>query len=864
MLVAQPVVLVCAPAGCGKSALLARAIGELPPGHAAVWISLDAGDDLQRLLECAVAALEPHDPPWRTAPEGLISKAVAAADGAASAVVGEVVNTLEVCEVEHGVIVLDDLHHLADPAALGFLDLWLERLGERWTIVLSARHEPGLRLGRLRARGQLAELREADLRFERDEARALLAAGGIEPPLIDALVERSEGWAAGLRLAVNGARGGAGAGAIDRPAFDFLATEVLDRIDPALRRFLLLTSVLHELDAERCAALIGEGDVARWLDDIERLGLFASVVAEAPRTLRLHDLFRDALAHRLRVEQGDERRTLLERAAATEADPLRQQALLLEAGNLEEAARQLLEHESRLLVQGAAPTLLRLVGQFPPAFAERSAELQRVAGTAKWSLWKAREAESHFALAEALFAVRGASDATLACRALHAITLIGLGRLHDAAAALSTLEPAALRGEARRVCSVAATWHALEAGRHHHVARAFEDLVQTLEGEATLEPWFNTVPPPRQTSCRGIAPTLMRWTQGVLDRVGERPLPMRALAYLTLGWTALWQGRLDEARGWLDRAEADAQWTGHQVIARSHSLALRGVLQALSGEPAAALQTMRVRIAEYGMGYGWWGLWHHEFLGGRIATVCGAVDTLRRHLDRLNELRSRLVDADERRLQPVLGLEGTCAWLEGRADDAVALWRRALADEEACDLLGQAAELHLRLAHALWLRHEPEAAAQHVEAATVRRSALDVGDDRPCGALFARAALHTLADVDWNGFLDVSALQALREWARALPRQTGQNAISTAADASSCAAGAPWPAAALGGLTAREFEVLSHMANGHSNKVIARTLELSPFTVKRHVAHILDKLDVASRKQAAEWFHERAGSASSA
>src|SRR5439155_19703457 len=130
--------------------------------------------------------------------------------------------------------VLDDVHHLDDPACLGFLALLLQRLGARWTMVFTARHEPALRLARLRALGELTDIGQPQLQFTRDEVSALLAGAGHDAGLAEALHARTGGWAAGLRLALNGARGGNVGSALDRPAFDYLAIEVLARIDTPL------------------------------------------------------------------------------------------------------------------------------------------------------------------------------------------------------------------------------------------------------------------------------------------------------------------------------------------------------------------------------------------------------------------------------------------------------------------------------------------------------------------------------------------------------------------------------------------------------------------------------------------------------
>jgi LuxR family maltose regulon positive regulatory protein len=437
------VVFVQAPAGYGKTALLVRALAQLPAGRGAAWVSLDPGDDLHRLLECLLAALEAFDLPWRVAPEAILATAAQGSPRGRQQAVDDLVNALEACELAHGAIVIDDLHHLDDDDADHFLLRLVERLGRRWTLVLASRHEPPFSLARIAAAGELAELRQADLQFTPDEVRTLFAqvaepgAPALDDAAVAALHARTGGWAAGLRLALNGARGTvvtAAGSAIDRQAFDYLAEEVLARIPADLREFLVTTSVLHELDEPRCRALTGDPRAAAWLDEIERRGLFATFVEGQPTpTLRLHDLFREALLHCLRVERGAVAVTqLLERAAASEPDAVRRLALLLRAGRHDAAAVQLRALGWELLFQGGVPTLLRLVEQFPAAAAEGSAEVQGVLGLARWHQWEARVAERHFARAEALYAERGDAAGSAAMRGYRAVTLALQGRVKSA------------------------------------------------------------------------------------------------------------------------------------------------------------------------------------------------------------------------------------------------------------------------------------------------------------------------------------------------------------------------------------------------------------------------------------------------
>ena len=228
----QRLVLLVAPGGSGKTALLVRALEQLPEGHDAAWVALDAGDDLHRLLQCLWRALEPFDLPWRTSPDALATMAASAEAREQQRAADEIVNTLEQGELAHGVIALDDLHHVDDPQALAFIDRVLPRLPERWTVAITTRRQPALRsLSRLRAAGGVTELGAADLSFTRVEALALLSAAGVEPAAAEALYRRTMGWPAGLRLALGGARGAGPGSAIDRQAFDFLSSEVLAQLD---------------------------------------------------------------------------------------------------------------------------------------------------------------------------------------------------------------------------------------------------------------------------------------------------------------------------------------------------------------------------------------------------------------------------------------------------------------------------------------------------------------------------------------------------------------------------------------------------------------------------------------------------------
>lgn len=840
----QPLVLLCAPGGCGKTALLARALEQLPDGHGTAWVTLDPGDDLHRLLQCLWQALEPFDLPWRTSPEGLATMAAGHEPRQQQQAADLLVDTLQACELRHGVIALDDLHHVEDAEALAFLDRLLPRLGERWTLAVTTRQEPALRLARLRAAGLLTELRAAELQFTREEALALLLPAGVEPAAAEALHRRTMGWPAGLRLALGGARGSGPGTAIDRQAFDFLTSEVLQQLEPGLREFLLQTSVLRELDAPRCEALTGDARAWAHLDALERLDLFVTVVGDHPRTLKLHDLFRDALQHRMRLERRDEWQALLARAAERETDLVRGQALLLAAGRQDEAAARLRRGSLRMLFEGGVHTVLRLAEQFPPEFTRCSADLQDVAGYAKWRLWRNAEAALHLEAAQALYQERGDDAAARLAALRRAAMLAGIGRPGAAREALQQIgEPAADEVEARINVHLCHLWIALEEGAVRSVAPRLETLLDALEQARQPEQWAVMVPSPRLTACPGVGPHLLRWADAVSLAEAESPLLLSALAPMTRGWQALWAGRLEEAERCLQRSESDERWVGHPPIVHSHRLAFTAVVNMALGRRDAALAAARAHGHGFPASYGGRGPWYALILMGRVAMACGDAALLREALARVAQIEAVIPEATPLRLQPLLGLQGHLAWMEGRVAEAVALWRQALEQEEACDLFGLAHELRTRLAlHRLLERASAEAAAW-------LRPMLQQAADGPRGALFALPALRELAAAPWGGQLGTDELATLRAW--------GAPAAATAA--SERAAAAPLrPGPLQDPLSARESEVLALMARGMSNKLIARELELSPHTVKRHVAHVLDKLGLASRSQAAAWFHAQA------
>lgn len=847
-LASRRVVLLCAPAGYGKTMLLAQEAARLPQGTALAWISADAGDDVQRLVECMIAALEPYDPPWRTAPESLHARVGRSADED-RAVAADIINALDACEASRGVIALDDLHRVADPDFFRFLDLLVERMSPRWTLALSSRTEPQLSLARLRAADDLAEFRQLELQFARDDARRMATEAGVDPALADRLFDRTQGWPAGLRIAIGAVRadasGAASPAAVERalragnrPLFDFLLTEVLGDLPPDLADFLQRVSVLTELQAGRCAVVSGHVNAAAQLEAIERLGLFVEVLDAPLPTLRLHDLLRDALQQRLALERPDLLKELRARAADTETDPIRRIGLRLDAEDYVQAARDVYEHVPPIVATSGTSTARNLVERFPAGFRDRSPELALVRGLVAWVHWDFKAMLAAFERAEAGFLAAGDEARALYARAYRATALIAHGRIADAEAALASMRTAALTPESRIVMLNSEAWLAIDTGQLRSVAPRLDEMVELLERVDRLELWYHTTPPNRMPGLPGIRKPLLRHAHALLRVAGDDSLSIRALAIVAQAWCALFQGRIGEAVLLRDRAREDAEWTGHTGAIIGHMLALSSFLEAVQGNVPAGIATARERLRLLGPGYGLWGRYLMLLLVLRIASIGEDAKALRETIAKMDEvLRQGTFREPPTRLPP----EAELAWLDGRATEAIAKWREALRHEEAIDLYGQASETRVRLARAL-VRHGALEEAAQVIAAVFERAEADEG---PGGALFGGGALAELAAADWRGTLAPARIALLRAWAqmlspgRALLR-TGEIAVGET-------------------LSSRELDVLRRIAAGDSNKLIARAFDLSPHTVKRHVANILGKLGVDTRGQAAAWYRSQPG-----
>jgi LuxR family maltose regulon positive regulatory protein len=303
-----PVVLVSAPAGYGKTTLLAL-WGERDERPFA-WVSLGRADNDPVVLAAAVVAA--LDPVVR------LAAPIADALGGRRPPLEEVVlpSLIEACatSAQHFVLVLDDVHLVTEPRSRDAIAYLAERLPPGCQLALATRTDPALPLASWRAHGRLVELRAADLSLEDAEAGALLSAAGVRlrDDQVARLVERTEGWAAALYLAALSLRAhpqpeafvARFAGAT-RHVADFLSEDVLARLHQPVVAFLLHTCVLDELTAPLCEALTGDANADAMLRELERSNLFVVPLDEERRAYRYHHLFAQYLSAELaRREPG--------------------------------------------------------------------------------------------------------------------------------------------------------------------------------------------------------------------------------------------------------------------------------------------------------------------------------------------------------------------------------------------------------------------------------------------------------------------------------------------------------------------------------------------------------------------------------
>ena len=840
--------LLSAPAGFGKSALLSDWLHTSHQGSYAsgiTWLILDEADnDPLRFWTYLGTALQRIDPQVGTT----LLQGLQTPQPPLEALLTTLINELLTFR-EQVTLVLEDYHVIHAPSIHQSLSFLLEHLPSQMHLAIATRSDPPLPLARLRARGELCELRAEDLRFTLEEASVFFRQTiglALSPEEVALLTERTEGWIAGLQLAalslqnqedvhrfVLAFRGS------QAFVIDYLAEEVLSRQPPSIQEFLLHTSILTRLNGSLANAVLAREDGKTLLEQVRQANLFLIPLDQERRWYRYHQLFADVLRVRLEETHPELVPTLYQRAIAW----YKQQSLEDEAiqyalaGKLFEEAADLIEQ--RIQVMGSYREMAAVwhwVKALPDQVAYRWPRLCMIAA---WSLLLSGQSERiPFYLEAVLGAVATSIQETFRREMLGHVTALQAvqARYHGDSSEAITLSLRALDYLAegylftRGVLYMNLGYVYLQSGEIAEAGHIFDQALQEAHVNGN-SPLILTIRCNQakllaaQGQLRQAAATYQQVIEASTGSRG-RGLPEEASAYLGLGeihreWNTLTPALETLTRG-LELAnligEMGTLYTGYMTLARvkyaqGETDQAFAVLQQAEQHlhiPLYTAQLVACRVR----------LWIAQREVTRAAAwgqTCGLTPedqpSYQREWEYLTLVRLLLV--------------------QHRADETISLLRRGLRMAEKGKRIGSMIEILLlqALVHQA-LGQTPQAlfqltqALQLAEAHGYARLFLDEGPS-------LAALLHQAA-----------ARQIVPEYVRALlaqfPDAVAQSTVQERTGLQLL----------LEPLSEREREVLRLVAAGLSNRETAAHLSITAGAVKKHLSNIYSKLGVSSRTQA--------------
>jgi LuxR family maltose regulon positive regulatory protein len=422
----RPFTLIAAPAGFGKSTVLSAWLEYAPVS--AAWVSLESGDDdLIRFWSYVFTALERVHPGSGASALALLQGSDPQQLPPIETILTVWINGLAALPHEEVVLILDDYHLITAPPIHRSVTYLVDHLPPRLHLVMATRADPPLPLARLRTRGHLTEIRAADLRFTSEETTAFLTRTlglHLSGEDIAALEARTEGWIAGLQLAGLSMQGRKDISAFlkaftgsQRYIIDYLTEEVLARQPEPVQSFLLQTAILERLQGSLCEAVIGEhgGETSgqAMLEQLEQANLFLISLDDERLWYRYHQLFAEALRHRLQRKHPALVPELHRRASAWyEQQGLTRDAIYhaLAATDFAQAARLIEQAFNALVRRGEIATLQRWAAALPDELVRSNIELAILQGWLLFVSGKHDEALLHLQDIEHTFGISPVSD----------------------------------------------------------------------------------------------------------------------------------------------------------------------------------------------------------------------------------------------------------------------------------------------------------------------------------------------------------------------------------------------------------------------------------------------------------------------
>ncbi|HTL06302.1 MAG TPA: LuxR C-terminal-related transcriptional regulator [Gemmatimonadales bacterium] len=837
------VILVCAPAGSGKTVLVRSWLHDAGLAGRAAWVPVERGErDGQRFWLSVIGALAD------VAGDEVVTRVSPSPEFRGRAVIDRLLAGLRSLE-EPTVLVIDDLHELGSAKALGCLERFVAGRPQALRVVLVTREDPRLGLHRLRLAGELTELRDPDMAFSLEETRELLAKAGVA--LSDAgvtlLQERTEGWAAGLRLAAislarhpDPERFVKEFSGSERTVAGYLLAEVLERQPAEVREMLLRTSVLERVSGPLADFLTGGSGSERILQRLEDASAFVTSLDAGRSWFRYHHLFAELLQLELR-RAAPAIMGSLHRAAARwhEQDGYVVEAIrhAQAAHDWPHASRLLADNHFELTFDGRTATVRELLGAFPEDVAAADAELALVCSGVRLLAGQREESASYVDLADGLAGVisadrRGRFDVQLAEMRLVVArwrgdlqtVLESMRSLEAALAALPSSERAlshAHRAVALQNLGIAELW----SSRPDDARR---DLEQALGlARQAGRPWL-------QIACLGhlgiVGPTGLPVSAGLQHsedavRIAEEhgwdsdPVIVTGLATGAIALLCL--GRFDEAEGWIARAQHVLQPDGEPGIELivHHARGLLHLGQRRFSEALAAFRAaerMQGLLAD-----------EHPFAVPTRARLLQA----QVRLGQAAAARAALAELGEQERNRA-GMRITVAAIhltEGRPEQAIDVLAPVI-EGPATALQGLSAAIEALLY---------EAAARH-----------QLGD--PCAAEASLERSLELAEPE--GIILPFTLAPVQDLLERHPRHRTTHATLLSAIRDLLAGTSPQPrgrvAPLLEQLSDAELRVLRYLPGNMTASEIAAELCVSRHTTRTHLRHIYAKLDAHTRTEA--------------